>query len=206
MFAEEARWLRGALGGLPIGEGTTVLDIGSQTLEFRTAVQPYIDREIFAPIQALGAHVIHLDAQPAEGVDIVADITADDFGVGDRPPFDLVICTNLLEHVRDRPRTIQRLDAVTAGHLVVTVPGHFPYHEDPIDTMYRPTPRQLAADVMAVAGGLTPVLTKSIHILDRSWYLSALSRCRRFVPPLRWRTSAVVFRTRAGAVSAPPAL
>jgi SAM-dependent methyltransferase len=196
MFAEEARWLRGALDGLPIGEGTTVLDIGSQTLEFRTTVQPYIDAEIFAPIRARGAHVTHLDAQRAKGVDIVADITAEDFALGDDRRFDLVICTNLLEHVRDRPRTIQRLDAVTAGHLVVTVPGHFPYHEDPIDTMYRPTPRRLAADVVAVAGDLTPVRSTSIHILDRSWYLSALSRCRRFVPPMRWRTSAAVFERR----------
>jgi SAM-dependent methyltransferase len=199
VFVEEATWLRRVLSDLPSGAGARVLDIGSQTLEFRTIVQPHIDREIFAPLRERRAAVAHLDAQAAAGVDIVADITSGQFSLEPHPPFDIVICANLLEHVRDRAATIRRLEAATAGHLVVTVPGHFPYHEDPIDTMYRPTERQLAGDVVSIAPTLAPVLTATIQIVDPAWYLSRLSRCRRLVPRLRWRTSAAVFRRLAPA-------
>ncbi len=194
MFAEEARWLRAALADVPISEGTRVLDVGSQTLEFRTVQQPYIDREIFAPIRGRGASVTHLDARAGPGIDVVADITSDAFSLGQVPAFDVVICTNLLEHVRDRDRTIRRLETTTSGHLFVTVPGYFPYHEDPIDTMYRPDQRQLVRDVVAAAPGLAPVRSTSIQVVDASWYGSRLALCRRFVPSLRWRTSAAVFR------------
>jgi hypothetical protein len=193
VFAEEALWLRATLAGLQVDQDTRVLDIGSQTLEFRTVHQPHIEREIFGPIRKLGARITHLDAQAAPGVDIIGDITSDDFTLGDVPPFDVVICANLLEHVTDRPSTIRRLNAVTLGHLFVTVPGHFPYHEDPIDTMYRPTERRLTRDVLDSAPSLQAVRSATIQIVDPMWYPGRLSRCRRLVPFLRWRTTAAIF-------------
>jgi hypothetical protein len=56
--------------------------------------------------------------------------------------FDLVICTEVLEHVVDWGRSIIDLVSLTAplGHLLITTrsPG-FPYHPYPIDT-WRYTP------------------------------------------------------------------
>jgi hypothetical protein len=138
--------------------------------------------------------IIHLDAQVAPGVDIVGDITADEFDIGEVRAFDVVICTNLLEHVLARTQTIQRLEAVCAEHLFVTVPGYFPYHEDPIDTMYRPTRGQLVADVIEAAPAFEAVLTKTIHVRDSKWYLTRKAQCRRFIPPLWWRTTAALFK------------
>jgi hypothetical protein len=196
MFCEEALWLRVVLASLDI-QDRTVLDVGSQTHLFRTVQQPHVDREVFAPLRSRGARVIHLDAQAATGVDIVSDITSEAFSIGEahHGPFEVVICTNLLEHVTDRPRTIERLEALTAvaGYLIITVPGNFPHHEDPIDTMYRPTRRELARDVSAAAPSLQSVLSKTIPIRDPTWYRSRAARFRRYVPLLRWRTTGVLF-------------
>ena len=58
-----------------------------------------------------------------------------------------VLCCNLLEHVTDRPALAASLqDLVAPGSVaVLSVPFRFPYHADPIDTMYRPRPGELAA-------------------------------------------------------------
>ena len=76
-----------------------------------------------------------------------------------------MIGTNLLEHVVDRPGTILRLRDATASHLIVPVPAHHAYHEDPIDTMYQRRPSGLASDVTAIAPALKPMPTGSIHVL-----------------------------------------
>jgi hypothetical protein len=81
------------------------------------------------------------------GVDVQADLTN---------PADLrrlralrpraLLCCNLLEHVVEPDRLARHcLDLVAAGGLLfVTVPFSYPYHRDPIDTMYRPNPAELA--------------------------------------------------------------
>jgi SAM-dependent methyltransferase len=62
---------------------------------------------------------------------------------------DLTLCANLLEQVTDRAMVIRNLHAITArgGYLIVTVPNRYPYHRDPIDTGFRPSPSQLAKEI-----------------------------------------------------------
>lgn len=89
-----------------------------------------------------------MDAKPAAGVDIVADLD-------DEPAisalksrgFKSILCSNLLEHVRDRAAIAKRLVELVphGGYLFVSGPYRYPYHPDPIDTMFRPTPDELAA-------------------------------------------------------------
>jgi hypothetical protein len=57
------------------------------------------------------------------------------------------MCCNLLEHVVDRVMIRDVLLSILkpGGYLIATVPYRFPYHEDPIDTMYRPTVAEVAA-------------------------------------------------------------
>jgi SAM-dependent methyltransferase len=40
--------------------------------------------------------------------------------------FDLVVCTEVLEHIPDAPRTLRELTRVSSGHLLLTVP-HEPF-------------------------------------------------------------------------------
>jgi SAM-dependent methyltransferase len=149
MFLEEAKWLKEMFARLPVDGGATVLDIGSSTEYFRCVEQPYIDYLVFRPLREQGARPVHIDVKEAEGVDLVCDLTVPETGalLDDIPRGQIVLCSNLLEHVVDRELVVSRLRDLTApgGLLVVTVPHVYPYHPDPIDTLFRPTDTELEA-------------------------------------------------------------
>ncbi len=58
-----------------------------------------------------------------------------------------LLCCNVLEHVVGPAAICTQLERLipSGGHIVVTVPNRFPYHPDPIDTMFRPDAQQVAA-------------------------------------------------------------
>ena len=146
MFETEARWLRRALDAFPSERLSPVLNLGSSSGVVREGVQPWIDAEVFCPLRSRGVETFHVDMRELPGVDIRADLTdaADVRRLGVLGPKAL-LCCNLLEHVLE-PRGLARhcLDLLPAGGLVfVTVPFSYPYHRDPIDTMYRPSPAEL---------------------------------------------------------------
>jgi SAM-dependent methyltransferase len=148
MMRCDAEWLGRKLSETSAEELSPVLNLGSSTHHFRTVEQPYIHALVFAPLAARGVKVVHSDLKSAEGVDISGDIFDDaDFArlrtVGART----VICTHMFEHVRDRDALKRRLlDLLPeGGRFFVTVPSSYHEHNDPIDTMYRPSPDELAA-------------------------------------------------------------
>lgn len=150
MLEVEAAWLRDRLAELPTSGLSPLINLGSSDLHFRTAVQPYIDREIFAPLRARGVTVVHSDLKAAPGVDVVADALSDEGlaalrAVGARA----VLCSNMLEHVPDRAALARCCDALVpaGGALIVTAPASYPYHPDPIDTYYRIGPEALAREL-----------------------------------------------------------
>lgn len=137
----EAQWLGAQLAQVPDENLFPLLNIGSSTGEFRTRIQPYIDESIFQPLRRRGGQVVHLDIKPAPGVDLVGDLTDPVFlrrlsAVKARS----VLISNLLEHVSDRTAicsTVMRI-LPEGGFLFVSGPHDYPYHADPIDTMFRP--------------------------------------------------------------------
>ena len=130
------------------GAPSPLLNVGASTLHFRTAVQPHIERELFGPLASEGVEIVHSDLKAGEGIDIVGDIldrsTADSLRVR---RFRALICANLLEHVRDPAAAAAACEAVVGpgGLILATAPSSYPYHADPIDTGFRPTPATLAA-------------------------------------------------------------
>ena len=68
-----------------------------------------------------------------------------------------------LEHVTDPELVRARLRELTApaGLLVITVPRVYPYHPDPIDTMFRPNDEELRS---LVADGFETVASTVIEI------------------------------------------
>jgi SAM-dependent methyltransferase len=165
VFREEATWLEELLAALPLEAGARILDIGSSTEYFRRVEQPYIDYHVFRPLRRRGVQAVHVDVKEADGVDVVCDLT--DPGLGSRldelPRGDIVLCSNLLEHVTDRELVVGRLRALTAagGLLVVTVPHVYPYHPDPIDTLFRPTDEELRS---LVGDGFEPVASTILEV------------------------------------------
>lgn len=148
MRPTEAQWIAEQLLAADPSSISPLLNVGSSTAAFREHKQPHIERSIFAPLRDRGVDVVHTDLKQAPGVDIAGDLMAP--AVQDQlraHEFKAAISSNLLEHVHD-PRAFARAIAslvVPGGLLVVTVPYSYPYHADPIDTGFRPTPQELAA-------------------------------------------------------------
>lgn len=125
-----------------------LLNLGSSTREFREVVRPHIERDLFAPLRRAGVDVFHCDLKQAEGVDLAGDIL--DPAVRrdlQARGFRCVLLANLLEHVRDREAVAAACEEIVGpgGLILATVPASYPFHADPIDTRFRPSPSELAA-------------------------------------------------------------
>jgi hypothetical protein len=198
MFEAEACWLRRALDAFQPERLSPLLNLGSSSAAVREEVQPWIDDEVFRPLRNRGVEVIHVDMRELPGVDVRADLTdpADVLRLRPLRPRAL-LCCNLLEHVLEPERLAHHcLDLVGVGGLIfVTVPFSYPYHRDPIDTMYRPCLTQLAAlfegadllDGMVLGAGVS----YRDEVRERPWIL--LRHVARFPAPFlsfeRWKRS-----------------
>jgi SAM-dependent methyltransferase len=148
MLYKESIWFKQTINKY-CKPNSLVLNIGSSTKEFLTEVQPYIHENVISPIIDLGCTLKNIDLKQAEGVDLVGDVTNPEFinSLKLLKP-SLIICANLLEHLEDRQAFIDGLKQIIGDDtlLIVSVPLNFPFHADPIDTLYRPTLGELAAD------------------------------------------------------------
>src|SRR5436190_2470248 len=148
MRRQEAAWIGERLRAL--ADRRVVLNLGSGSKHFREVSKPYIDREIFDPLVRHGARVVHADLKSGEGIEISGDLfdPAIQSRLRELRPDTLLAC-NIMEHLpKDyRERFPAVLDALLppGGVLVITVPYSYPYHADPIDTLYRPRPEEVAA-------------------------------------------------------------
>lgn len=146
MFEAEAVRLREIL--LERGTVSPLLNLGSSTRAFRERDKPHIGRELFGPLEAAGIEIVHSDLKPADGVDVAGDILDPAVQAGLKARgFKSVLLANLLEHVRDPAAVAAACEEIAGlgGLILATVPSSFPYHADPIDTGFRPSPAELAA-------------------------------------------------------------
>jgi hypothetical protein len=146
MLQEEAKWLGDFISSLD-EEYFPMLNIGSSTAAYRKTIQPYIDSELFAPLQRQGKQVVHIDMKEDEGVDLSGDLNDEDFihRLATLHAKSL-LCCNLLEHVASPEVICARLEDVVevGGLLIITAPHVYPYHLDPIDTKFRPNIEELS--------------------------------------------------------------
>lgn len=144
----EAAWLGEHLQTFPDDDLSPILSIGSGTQAFRNTFQPWIDRDVYGPLESRQVAVLHHEMSPAPGVDITGDLGDERVRAQLRTlGVRCILCLNVFEHVSDRAGLAEALVAALPanGLAVVTVPRKFPYHPDPIDTMFRPSARELAA-------------------------------------------------------------
>lgn len=112
-----------------------VLDIGCGGQPFRGA------------LEASGYSYVSLDTQAQPGIvtDYLAPIDGDPPDeLFAEPRFDLVLCTEVLEHVGDWEGAFANMRRVLApgGRLIITCPHVYPLHEEPFD-FWRPTTHAL---------------------------------------------------------------
>jgi SAM-dependent methyltransferase len=102
------------------GAARPALDVGS-------ARSPY-----GAQLRAAGYAPRTLDIDPCAGADYVGSVEAT--GLPEQS-FDLVLCTQVLEHVRRPAEALQEIRRLLTpgGHLILAVPHVWPYHPCPAD-------------------------------------------------------------------------
>lgn len=148
MLPEEASVLGEWTRQLNLGSNSVCLNVGSSTREFREETQPFIHQEILKPLAESGCRVVNCDMKEDDGVDEVGDLLNQEFQKHlTSYKADLVICSNLLEHLSDPASFARACGAIVkpGGHFLFSVPRSFPYHPDPLDTMFRPSPDEIAA-------------------------------------------------------------
>ena len=121
----------------------TVLDVGSEGEKYRNVRQPW-NKKLYDYFRDREMKVFTMDLDPQTKPDFVHDITepVSEFG-----SYDLVIAAHLLEHIpmESFDTVINNLETLVniGGFLLVSVPHKYPYHERPIDNMWRPTWEEL---------------------------------------------------------------
>lgn len=144
MFVTEAQWVLGQVKNLK-QDVYPILNIGSSTLTGRKRKKPSIQEILFDPLEKNG-EVIHTDIQSGEGIDISGDLNDNEVieQLKSKKP-KLILCNNLLEHVEMPNQICESINAVATlgSYILVSVPYRYPYHYDPIDTMFRPTPEEI---------------------------------------------------------------
>jgi SAM-dependent methyltransferase len=197
MLPREAQWLGRRIRSLDPGEVFPMLNIGSSTGRFVTVEQPWIDDNIFRPLREAGHSVVNCDIKAAPGVELVGDLTDPEFlrRLSERR-FRSVMCSNLLEHVTNREalcRTLVQL-LEPGGLLFVSGPFSYPWHADPIDTLFRPTPAELTAlfpGTETVASEVVPCGTHWEYVTrsPRKLLQSGVRLLLPFYQPKSWYTS-----------------
>lgn len=195
MFREEAKWLANIIYSLNPNSVFPMLNIGSSNKKFREQEQPWIDELLFKPAKSKGYSVIHTDIKNDIGVDLVGDLCNVDFLKQlSEMNIQSVICSNLLEHINNREEISKIISSIVPknGYLFVTVPYKYPYHCDPIDTMFRPNIQELSSlfpDFKIVNGEILPggYLVQSTTTTPILYTLAMLIRLMLPIyQPLRW--------------------
>ncbi|GMV77698.1 MAG: hypothetical protein AMXMBFR79_08330 [Chitinophagaceae bacterium] len=177
MFIEESEWIKSVLKKIkPYPSNNKVGNLGSSSEEFRKVYQPHIQKNIIEVLENDGWNVIHIDFKNDNGVDIVGDLTQENFGNNLKNEYALTICTNMLEHVLDIPLVVNNLMKITAegGYILLTVPYKYKIHYDPIDNGFRPTPDEI---IQLFTPQKIEVIDKTIiSIKDKSYYREKKSK------------------------------
>ena len=168
MRVSEAAYIGARLNDIPVDQLSPVLNLGSSNELFRKQTHPHVDREIFFPLERRGARVVHADLKEDQGIDIVGDVYDPAFQAECRSLHARsVLCCNILEHVADAASFARIVSGLVprGGYLVVSVPHSYPFHADPIDTLFRPSP----AEVVTLFGReFEPVITHTLT--DVTWW------------------------------------
>jgi len=157
MRKEEADWINRCLRAHVLhsspGPGQTeavAINLGSGDVEAQKKQKPWVHAQTIAPLEQAGFRVVHSDLRMSPGVDLVGDLTDPAFHADlKRLQPRLVYCCNVLEHLpqkvlRKVPEILTSI-LTHEAYLLITVPMSYPYHADPIDTLYRPSPEHLAS-------------------------------------------------------------
>ncbi len=157
MFPDEKDWIISQLKRYSSQNSGRALDVESEGMEYRQ-VQPHIG-ELYRYLSRSGLELETMDVNPNSGANHISDIC--DGGL-DGAQYNLVTCTNTLEHVSDIYSAARNLETMVtiSGLLLVTVPHNLPKHDHPIDNGFRPIPDELSN----LFSGLEPIVVETFPV------------------------------------------
>ena len=126
-----------------------IINLGSGNVEQLNRAKPWVSEHVFDLFEKSQAKILHVDAEDFPGVDIVQDLSQPnslsfcDHLKGSK----LFILASVLEHIPKKAH-VEFLNRIyskmkSKDGLIITLPYDYPYHADPIDNMYRPSPNEL---------------------------------------------------------------
>jgi SAM-dependent methyltransferase len=201
MIVEESEWIGKEL--LNLSEENKIhclINIGSSTGHFRNVIQPHINNNIFKPLTERKVKVIHLDLKESEGVDLVGDIMDPEFfNVMKNYPIDCYLCSNTLEHVSDPKALTVRISEVASkgSYLLITVPYIYPYCNDPMDNLLRPTVEELSAmfpGTKLIKGEIVEGSTNFLEMIKKNKRLFLITFLRLFMPFYKSQSWAFIWK------------
>lgn len=164
------------------------LNLGCGDVEHLFKSKPWVDKNIFAALRSEGTKIIHVDAFNFPGVDLVQDLSLPNsmsfVSVTQGPR--LFVLANVLEHipVNAREELVNKIyrSMSTGDALLITVPFDYPFHADPIDTMYRPSPSELS--LLAPLNWTEQLIVTSGSYKEEFLKMGFLKRIRKLLKPL----------------------
>ena len=150
MLKNEAKWIGDVTKNLKVD---SVLDISGGDWFFRNIRQSFIEKYIFKNLKNV------------RRTNIKDDVCSKRFRkIG---KFDLVFANNLLEHVKNIKNATKNISSAVnpGGYLCVSTPFDFPYHPDPIDNGFRPTPEELIKFFPGTKVIKKDIITQEIKIM-----------------------------------------
>ena len=127
------------------------INIGAGDILNMKKRKPWVEENVFHILAERRCSLIHTDLFNFEGIDKTLDLSQTDCldFTGTILGTRLFLCANVLEHLTPKTRVTAVKAIATVlkpgDFLLVTVPQRYPYHPDPIDTMFRPSPDELSA-------------------------------------------------------------
>jgi hypothetical protein len=109
---------------LPIPKGLTILEIGSYD----------VNGSVRSLYEKHASKYVGCDIEAGKGVDIVVDKDEDLIKRFGKKSFDLVVCTEVLEHAEDWRKIVSEVKQIASKYILVTTRSvGFPYHAFPTD-------------------------------------------------------------------------
>ncbi len=145
MWPEEIEWTILQFNRFIPKPAKTCIDIGSESLEYRTKLQPW-NQKFYDYLGSRNIKVYTMDLDKKNKPDYIQDISKP---IKNILKFDIILATHLLEHVPilKLEKVVKNIENLvkTNGFLLITVPHTYPYHARPIDNGWRPVPKELAS-------------------------------------------------------------
>lgn len=113
-----------------------ILNVCSSDEDFYKNRQPYIWKNLLKPLKEKNK-LINLDLKENKGIDIVADCC--NMSIIKDDSYDVVLFNSGIEHINEPKKALAEIKRVLKkeGFAIISAPGVYPKHNDPIDTMLR---------------------------------------------------------------------